>query len=152
MKWFGYISATLYTIASISFIGISLAMVIYSLLDVFHAMQSNQGVINQLLHSVGLIVVAMAVFDVAKYLLEEEVLRKRELRSMSEARHTLTKFMTIITIAVSLEALVFIFNAGTQQMENLIYPSLLLISAVAVIVGMGVYQRLSVQAAERAKK
>jgi len=59
-------------------------------------------------------VVAMAVFDVSRFLLEEEVFRNRELGSPTEARVTLTKFFVIISIAVSLEALVFIFDAAKK--------------------------------------
>jgi hypothetical protein len=60
-----------------------------------------------LLDSIGLIVIAMAVFDVSKFLLEEEVFRIRDKGSLPDARERLTKFLVIIAVAVSLEALVF---------------------------------------------
>jgi putative Mn2+ efflux pump MntP len=53
------------------------------------------------------------------------------------------KFLVIIAIAVSLEALVFIFDAGKKDISNLIYPTFLLIAAVLVVVGLGVYQKLT---------
>ena len=90
-----------------------------------------------------MIVISLAVLDVSKYLLEEEVLRDRELRSALEARRTLTKFMVIICIAVSLEAVVYISVAGKEGIQNLVYPSILLLSAVAVMVGLGAYQKMS---------
>ena len=48
---------------------------------------------------------------VGKFLFEEEVISDRELRRPAEARGSLTKFMTIIIIALSLESLVLITNA-----------------------------------------
>lgn len=99
-----------------------------------------------LLHAVAIIVIAIAVFDVAKFLLEEEVVRhERELRSVREARQTLTKFTVIILIAVMLHSLVFIFEAGSSDITTLLYPASLLVAGVLLLVGMGLYQRLSLE-------
>ena len=84
-----------------------------------------------------------AVFDVAKYLMEEEVLRDRELRSAAEARETLTKFMVIIVIALTLEALVFVLGAASKDLSLLVFPALLFGIAAVMVVALGVYLRLS---------
>ena len=42
-----------------------------------------------------------------------------------------------------MEALVFIFGAGKEDVNDLLYPTLLLVSTAIVIVSLGVYQRLS---------
>lgn len=96
-----------------------------------------------LLRAIGYMVVAIAVFDVSKYFIQEEVLRGRELRAASEARRSLTKFVSTIAIAVFLEGLVTVFRVSKQQVAEMIYPSLLLIVGVLIIVGLGVYQKLS---------
>jgi hypothetical protein len=46
--------------------------------------------------------------------------------SASEARETMTKFLVIIVIAVSLEALVFILGAANDHLSLLVYPAILL--------------------------
>ena len=97
-----------------------------------------------LLDAVGYTVIAIAVFDVAKYLLEEEAIRARELRLAGEARRSLTKFISTIAIAVFLEALVAVFEASKTEMHLMLYPTLLLLGGVALVIGLGVYQRLSV--------
>ena len=99
-----------------------------------------------MLQSVGAIIISVAILDVAKYMVEEEVLRSKELRSLKEARETLTKIMVIVAIAVSIEGLVYIFKAGAEDIRLLIYPAFLIIATVFIIVGLGVYQRLSVNA------
>ena len=69
-------------------------------------------------------------------------MRERELRSPAEALRSLTKFMTIIIIALSLEAVVGIFEAGREkQFEQLVYPTLVMAAAVSALVGA---RRLSV--------
>lgn len=138
-----YANALVYLLASIALLLISLLLIGYGLWEVGHAIYHGQPYINVSLDAVGLIVISMAVFDIAKYLFEEQVVRDRELRSAREARRTLTKFLVIIIIASALEALVFIFQTGTTDMTNLLYPTALLVASVFLLMGLGVFQRLT---------
>ncbi len=97
-----------------------------------------------MLQSVGAVIIAVAILDVAKYMIEEEVFRSKELRSPKEARETLTKIMVIVAIAVSIEALVYIFKAGSKDLRLLVYPASLIVAVVLLIVGLGIYQKLSI--------
>ena len=99
--------------------------------------------VASLLDAVGLTIVSLAVFDVAKYLVEEEVMRDRELRSSVEARRTLTKFLTIIIIAMSLEGIVFVFEVGKEDIRQLPYPVALLAVVAVLVLVLGQYQRTS---------
>ena len=65
-----------------------------------------------MLESVGLVIIGFAIIETAKFVAEEEILRRKELRSAVESRRSLTKFITIIVIAVSLEALVMVFETN----------------------------------------
>ncbi len=132
---YGFVSATLMLIA--------IALIVFSLWDAYYSIRHQGNVVTALLHAIGIVVIALAVFDVAKYLMEEEVMRDREMRSPTEARRTMTKFMVIICVVVSLEAVVSIARAKDDELSNLVYPAILLLSAVAVMVGLGVYQKLS---------
>lgn len=143
------VASVIYSIVSLTLALISLAMVAYALWEVWSAIATNTTIIQKILDAIGLIVVAVAVFDVAKYLMEEEVLRDRELRSAREARRTLTKFLVIIAIAVNLEALVFIFGAGSTDVSTLLYPTALLAAGTLMVIGLGIFQRLSVSAEEK---
>ena len=141
IKIFEATSTLIYAFVSLSLLVISLSMVGYALWEVWSP--SGEQRYQKLFDAIGLIVIAMAVFDVSKYFLEEEVLRDRELRSAREARETLTKFLVIITIAVSLEALVFIFELGKDDVSLLLYPTLLLAVSVLLVVGLGFYNVLA---------
>ena len=63
----------------------------------------------------------------------------KELRDPEEARRTITKIIVIITIAVSIEGLVYIFKAGTKDITLLLYPALLIVVSAILIVALGVY-------------
>ncbi len=140
-----------YVLLSVSLIAVALVLIADSLWQAWGAYAAGGKGIPEILDSIGLLVISMAVLDSGKYLMEEEVLRDRELRSAMEARQTLTKFMVIITIAVSLEAVVSISRMGNEAPQNLVYSAALLLSAVAVVIGLGIYQKLS-RAAETSDK
>lgn len=93
--------------------------------------------------AVGLIVIGAAVFDVSRFLMEEEVFKVHGEESGIKQRTTLIKFLVIITIAVSLEALVFVFTAAKQDISLLVYPTFLLIAAVLLVLGLGAYQKMT---------
>ncbi len=140
----GYIAKALYIVAAAILAVLSLVLIFGAAWAMLRTIGSGEpALISEGLRGVGLIVIGVAVFDVAKYLIEEEVMRSRELRSSREVRQSLTKFMTIIVIATSLEGLVAVFQVGTDRMQLLLYPVLLLATSVLALVGLGVFQWLS---------
>src|SRR5258705_9225253 len=123
---FGIASAVLMLIAlALSFYGASL------IVSAFAAGWGEAG--PALLGAIGYVVIAIAVFDVAKYFVEEEVIRGREMRLASEARRSLTKFMSTIVIAVFNEGLVLVFRQSGQDVGLLLYPCAILVTGVAII-------------------
>ena len=133
----------MFSFISISLGIISLAMISVAILNVFQAAHESHLLVKALLDAVGLIVIGMAVFDVSKFLLEEEVIKSHHAVTPSTQRDMLSKFLIIIFIAVSLEALVFIFDAGHKDISLLIYPTFLLIAAVLIVISLGMYRKLS---------
>jgi hypothetical protein len=139
--WFALVGAILVLLAS--------GLVIAGMYQVTISILRSGELINQrLLSAVGYVVIAVAVFDVAKYLLEEEVIRERELRQVGEVRRSLTRFTSTILIAVLLEAIVLIFKMAEDDVTLMIYPTILLLAGVAMLIGLGLFQRMAV-AAER---
>ena len=145
-RFFRLGSTVIYIAATVALMAMSLSFIAAALYEVLGLAIAGEPVTMAMLDSVGLIIIALAVFDLAKFLFEEEILRDRELRSIRETRRTLTKFITIITIATSLEALVFVFKTGRQEIEKLIYPTILMAVVVLLICGLAVYQRISSEA------
>lgn len=143
VRAFGWFSKIILALASVSMCAVSVALVISSGMKAAAAFTVMPEVQAELLESVSLVVISVAIIDVAKYILEEEVLRDRELREPSEAREAITKFIVVIALVIAIESIVFIFNLGHSEPQGLVYPSLLLLVFVVMIVGLGLYQRLS---------
>jgi hypothetical protein len=136
--------------ASLVLMAMSLMLVIYGVFEVISVGMSSwkdSGAV--VLAAIGYVVIAMAVFDLAKYFIEEEVIRVRELRNAGEARRSLTKFVSTISIAVFIEGLVIVFQASREDMPKMLYPTALLLTAILIVVGLGVFQRLSVEAEDK---
>ncbi len=140
------LSRTAFGIASIVLMLMAVALIVYGAWDMIAALGGPWSAFgDSLLTAIGYVVIAVAVFDVAKYFMEEEVLRSRELRIASEARRSLTKFISTIAIAVFVEGVVIVFQMSKQEVEKMLYPTALLVTAVFIVLGLGVYQRLSVE-------
>lgn len=99
--------------------------------------------VDAALNSIGILIIGFAVVETANFIAEEEIIRKRELRSSTESRRSITKFITIIVIAASLEALVMVFQTSRRGIEYAIYPAALFMAAMFALVALGVYQFLS---------
>ena len=156
-KLFKNLTTLIYFFAAIILVSMALMIMGWSVYEVLVHIVPNLGLdhtvpnlavekqfISIMLQSVGAVIIAVAILDVAKYMIEEEVFRNKELRSPKEARETLTKIMVIVVIAVSIEALVYIFKAGAKDLRLLVSPALLIVAVVLLIVGLGIYQKLSI--------
>ena len=136
------ISNALFLVATFVLTAHSALLVGIACWNVAQALLKGEDPTHQIVVGVSLIVIATALMALSKYIAEEEIERQRELRSPREARRSLTKFMTIIVVAFSLEALVMVFESRTNPQEA-IYPTALFATVVLALVGLGVFQWLS---------
>lgn len=142
-KIFGVLLTTIHLIAALALIGISLVIMGWAVYEVISNISTSREFVPLMLQSVGAIIISAATLDVAQYMIEEEVFMDKELRDAKEARKTITKILVIITIAVNIEGLVYIFKAGTKDLTLLIYPASLILVSSFLIVSLGLYQKLS---------
>ncbi len=154
-----FLSRLIFGIAGGVLILLSLGLILFGCYRLLTPVLTGTGNLEEpLLGAVGYVIIAIAVFDVAKFLIEEEVLNGRERRIASEARRSLTKFISTIAIAIFLEALVTVFRVSATPVTELLYPTFLLVAATLLVIGLGAYQRLSamverqVDAGDRARE
>jgi hypothetical protein len=140
-----YLSRAVFGLASLALMLLALGMIVQGLYEPIAALLRWGGdTKTALLTAIGYVIIAIAVFDVAKFLVEEEVVQPREKRGAAEARRSLTRFISTIAIAVFLEGLVTVFRVSSDRVTEMLYPTLLLVSGTFLVLGLGVYQKLSV--------
>ena len=145
-----YLTRAVFAFASLALLLSAMALIGFGVMEALDGIRSpDTSGADAVLDMLGYIIVAIAVFDVAKYIFEDEVRRGNERRSAAEARRSLTKFLSTIVIALFLEALVVVFKTAREDVALLIYPTALLAATVAVLVGLGVFQRLSATVEEK---
>ena len=145
-----YLTRVVFAFASLLLLLAAMALIGFGVKDALAGIGSpDKSGADAVLDVLGYVIVAIAVFDVAKYIFEDEVRRGNERRSAAEARRSLTKFLSTIVIALFLEALVVVFKTAREDVAQLLYPTALLIASVLVLVGLGVFQRLSATVEEK---
>ncbi|WP_028989949.1 PDC sensor domain-containing protein [Thermithiobacillus tepidarius DSM 3134] len=93
-----------------------------------------------------LLTLALAIFDLAKTIFEEEVLIHKDVRRHSATRRTLTRFIAAILIAISIEALMLVFKFAIDKPDHLRDAAWLIFAAVGLLLGLGVYVFLGAKA------
>lgn len=89
---------------------------------------------------------ALAIFDLGKTILEEEVLMHKDIFRHSSTRRTITRFIAAILIAVSIEALLLMFKAALGVNGDILSAVAMMLTAVGLLVGLGIYVYLGAKA------
>jgi len=141
---FEWLARVLFVLVALALFGLAISLLVSGCWQLLRGALGGEVSIYHLMNSIGLLIVSLATADVAKFVVEENVVRDRELRSPAEAMRSLTKFMTIIIIVLSLEGVAGIFEvARERQFAELVYPTVVVAAAVFALIGLGVFQFLS---------
>ena len=109
----------------------------------------HEGVEDLHLKPFGIIIfltLALAIFDLGKTILEEEVLMHKDVFRHSSTRRTITRFIAAILIAVSIESLLLMFKSVLGSPEHLSNAVAMMAAAVGLLVGLGIYVYLGAKA------
>jgi len=137
------LSRSVFTLASFVLMALAVLLIVHGAGKVALALIRFEQLAPRIFEGIEYVIISVAVFDVAKFLLEDNVVQDRAMRQASEARESLTRFVSTIATAVFLEALVAIFEVGKEDPSKLLYPTLLLLAGICLVLGLGMYQRLS---------
>ena len=133
-------------------VGCLFCLVIYLLYKVFAGMVDlvlNEDIQSDPLKPFTIIIfvtLALAIFDLGKTILEEEILMHKDIFRHSSTRRTITRFISTILIAVSIEALLTMFKAALGQTEYVIPAVLMMFAVVGLLVALAIYVYLGAKA------
>ena len=129
-----------YAIFSFALMGIALLLFIHGVESFFvQEITFKHIAIEEMFKATILLTLSLAIFDLAKTLIEEEVIGQHREHNISEPHKTMVKFLGSIIIALSIEALMLVFKFAITDPNKLLY-SFYIIGGVALLtVSLAIY-------------
>jgi putative Mn2+ efflux pump MntP len=100
------------------------------------------------LESIALLTVAVAALELGQTIIEEEVQREAQMSAPTRVRRFLSRFMIVLVVALSIEALVAVFQFSHEAPADLPYAAAIGLMAAALLVAWGLFIRMN-QGAEQ---
>jgi hypothetical protein len=95
MRVYQLLTRAMFCAVSIALMVVAIGLIVYAGMQQVSAFSApEQDIGRALLDSVGYMVIAVAIFEVAKYILEEEVIDPTQMRNAGQARRSITKFVS----------------------------------------------------------
>lgn len=120
--------------------------------ELLHAFQQGEqetrARFNLVLECIGLLTIALVSMELAQTIFEEEVMRDVKISGPTRVRRYLSRFMVVIVIALSIEALVMTFELVHEDPAKLPYAGAIGLTAAVLLVGWGVFIKLNRAAEE----
>jgi len=135
-------SKNFYKLIGFSLMFFALLAIGYAILSFLEHLIEDGFTLDTLFKPIVAITLGLAIFDLAKTILEREVYYKSYSKK-SEDSMILTKFAIAIIIALSIEALMVVFKIAIHDYKDMIYGLYLIIGVGIVIVALGVYNFLT---------
>ena len=104
--------------------------------------------IDGLLNCIALLTIAVAALELGQTIVEEEIQRASHMSSPSRVRRFLSRFLVVLVVALSIEALVAVFRFSRDDPSQLPYAAAIGLTAAALLAGWGVFIRFNLGAEE----
>ena len=95
--------------------------------------------IDEMFKATILLTLSLAIFDLAKTLVEEEVLGQNKEHDVAEPNKTMVKFLGSIIIALSIEALMLVFKFAITDPQMLAYAMYIIGGVATLIISLAIY-------------
>ena len=99
---------------------------------------SDSAGIQEMFESTIAITLALAIFDLAKTIIEEEVIGKNN-RENSGIQKTMVRFLGSIIIALAIEALMLVFKLAIGDLSKMTYVIYLIFGVSFLLIGLSIY-------------
>ena len=140
---FNFITKAFYFGIGVSLMFFSVMSIGYAFYDYFlQLINPSEYTLESVFKPIIALTMGLAIFDLAKTLLEREVVYKAYSDKKDEAR-LLSKFLTAIIIALSIEALMVVFKMALHDPSQMLYALYLIIGIALIILSLAFYTKVS---------
>lgn len=139
-KFFNNLFRYSYAIFSFALVGVALLLFIKGIQSFFvYEITPEHFQIKDVFEATILITLALAIFDLAKTLIEEELLGRNSNNSISGPHKTMVRFLGSIIIALSIEALMLVFKFAITDPEKILYAMYIIAGVSLLLITLAVY-------------
>jgi len=131
-----------YSYAAFAFALISIALLLFfkGISSFFiYEISPNSFKIKDVFEATILLTLALAIFDLSKTLIEEEILGRHKEHNISGPHKTMVRFLGSIIIALSIEALMLVFKFAITNPDNLIYAMYIVAGVSSLLISLAIY-------------
>ena len=139
-KPFHSITKGFYILAGFSMIILSIITILFSLYDFTSDLfSSNELSLELIFKPIIALTLSIAIFDLAKTILEQEVFFKSYSKKSKVETKILTKFLTTIIIALSIEALIVVFKIAINDYDQMILAFYLIAGISLILISLTIF-------------
>ncbi|MEA3353711.1 MAG: hypothetical protein U9Q33_07860 [Campylobacterota bacterium] len=143
-KEFNILSKGFYLVAAFSMVILALFTIGYSIYEFVNSVLYKDGLsIESIFKPVIALTLGLAIFDLAKTILEQEVVFKNYSKNSSTEYKVLTKFSITIIIALLIESLMVVFKIAIDDYSLMINAVYLICGVSVLILSLGLFIFLS---------
>ena len=135
-KFFSGITRSFYLIAGYFMMFLSVVAIIYAGIDFINNIMDAKLSIDTIFKPIITATLGLAIFDLAKTILEQEVYYKSYIKDSRIEIKTLTKFLVTILIALSIETLMVVFKIAIENYDKMINALYLMLGTSLFIVAL----------------
>jgi hypothetical protein len=140
-------------VISALFVVAALGLLCFSAYDLWQVVAPDEhgsvdGRLGHVLDAIALLTIAVASLELAQTIVEEEVQREAHMSAPTRVRRFLSRFMVVLVVSLSIEALVAVFHFSRDNPAQLPYAASIGLMAAALLAGWGYFIRQN-ETAER---
>lgn len=98
---------------------------------------------QHIIEAIGLLAAAVVALQISQTIAEEEVVRDAHISGPTRVRRFLSRFLVVVVVAISIEALVATFRAAHEDPAQLLYAASILAAAALLLLAWGAFIRLN---------
>lgn len=135
-KFFSQLTKSFYMIAGFFMMFLSAVAIVYAGVDFVSNLLNHKLSIDTIFKPIITATLGLAIFDLAKTILEQEVYYKSYIKDSRIEIKTLTKFLVTILIALSIETLMVVFKIAIDNYDKMINALYLMLGTSLFIVAL----------------
>lgn len=98
---------------------------------------------QSVIEAIGLLAAAVVALQIAQTIAEEEVARDAHISGPTRVRRFLSRFLVVVVVAISIEALVATFRAAHGEPVQLVYAACIMLGAAGLLAAWGFFIRMN---------